>query len=109
MKRFGNLWPDIIDFDNLLKAARQAQQGKRYRPNVLEFNYNLDQELLRLQAELTEKTYQPGGYRTFRIEDPKPRLISAAPYRDGPPGRSPTIGWCIMLFATLSCHPWNEH
>jgi len=82
MKRLGNLWPQIIDFDNLICAAHQAQQGKRYRPNVLAFNYNLDQELLRLQRELTEKTYRPGGYRTFRLEDPKSRLISAAPYRD---------------------------
>ena len=82
MKRFGNLWPHIIDFDNLFQAACQAQRGKRFRPNVLAFNYNLDQELLQLQTELTEKSYQPGGYRTFKIEDPKPRLISAAPYRD---------------------------
>ena len=83
MKRYGNLWPHIIiDFENLLQAARQAQRGKRYRPNVLAFNQNLDQELLRLQQELTQKTYRPGGYRVFRIEDPKPRMISAAPYRD---------------------------
>ncbi len=45
MKRYGNLWPAIIDFENLLQAARQAQRSKRYRPNVLAFNYNLDQEL----------------------------------------------------------------
>jgi len=82
MKRYGNLWPQIIDFENLLCAANQAQQGKRYRPNVLAFNFNLDQELLQLQRELVEKTYRPGKYRTFRIEDPKSRLISAAPYRD---------------------------
>ncbi|MGF1569407.1 MAG: RNA-directed DNA polymerase [Nodosilinea sp.] len=82
MKRYSNLWPHIIDFENLLQASRQAQQGKRYRPNVLAFNHNLDQELLRLQDELTRKAYRPGGYRTFKIEDPKPRLISAAPYRD---------------------------
>jgi retron-type reverse transcriptase len=82
MKRLGNLWPHIIDFDNLFQASRLAQRGKRFRPNVLAFNYNLDQELLQLQTELTEKSYQPGGYRTFKIEDPKPRLISAAPYRD---------------------------
>ncbi|WP_008310083.1 Retron-type reverse transcriptase [Leptolyngbya sp. PCC 6406] len=82
MKRYGNLWPQIIDFENLLQAARQAQQGKRYRPNVLAFNYHLNQELLRLQRELKEQTYRPGKYRTFSIYDPKPRMISAAPYRD---------------------------
>lgn len=82
MKRYGNLWPDIIAFENLLQAARQAQKGKRYRPNVLDFNYHLDRELLRLQTELTDKSYTPGKYRTFSIFDPKPRMISAAPYRD---------------------------
>jgi len=40
MKRHGNLWTEIIDFENLLTAARQAQRGKRFRENVLEFNYN---------------------------------------------------------------------
>ena len=82
MKRYGNLWSQVVAFENLLQAARQARCGKRYRPNVLVFNYDLDQELLRLQSELTQKTYTPGGYRTFRIRDPKSRLISAAPYRD---------------------------
>ena len=82
MKRYGNLWPQIIEFENLLQAARQAQRGKRYRPNVLDFNYHLDRELLRLQRELSNKTYKPGKYRTFDIYDPKPRMISAAPYQD---------------------------
>ncbi len=82
MKRYGNLWPQIITFENLLLAARQAQRGKRFCANVLEFNYYLEPELYQLQAELAAQTYQPGAYRTFQIQDPKPRLISAAPYRD---------------------------
>ncbi|NJR63882.1 MAG: RNA-directed DNA polymerase [Cyanobacteria bacterium CRU_2_1] len=82
MKRYDNLWSQVVAFENLLQASRQAQRGKRYRPNVLEFNYNLAQELLQLQTELTQQTYIPGRYRTFRIRDPKSRLISAAPYRD---------------------------
>ncbi len=82
MKRYGNLWHSIISFENLLLAARKAQRGKRFRPNVLEFNDRLEANLLQLQQELITRTYQPGAYRTFEIIDPKPRIISAAPYRD---------------------------
>ncbi|MFN0107752.1 MAG: reverse transcriptase domain-containing protein [Blastocatellia bacterium] len=82
MKRHGNLWPQVIDFNNLLDATKKAQRGKRYRENVLYFNSRLADELLRLQDELEAKTYQPGEYKTFRIVEPKKRLISAAPYRD---------------------------
>jgi retron-type reverse transcriptase len=82
MKRYGNLYPQIVEFDNLYLSARKAQKGKRFRPNVLEFNYNLETELFTLQKELINKTYQPGKYRTFHLRDIKTRLISAAPYRD---------------------------
>jgi retron-type reverse transcriptase len=82
MKRYGNLYPEIIDFENILLASRQAQKGKRFRDNVLDFNYHLETELIRLQQQLTDKSYQPGAYRTFHLTNPKSRLISAAPYRD---------------------------
>lgn len=82
MKRVGNLWPQVSDFDNLYAASRQAQQGKRFRSSVLAFNHHLEDELHQLQYELDQFIYEPGAYRTFRIMDPKPRLISAAPYRD---------------------------
>jgi retron-type reverse transcriptase len=82
MKRYGNLWVEIVSFANLLTAARQAQKGKRFRENVLEFNYKLEQNLETLKTELESKTYRPRGYKTFEIKEPKPRMISAAPYRD---------------------------
>ena len=82
MKRYGYLWPEVTAFENLWQAAKQAQRGKRFRPNVLAFNHEIEKNLLGLQAELQAHTYQPGEYRTFEIIDPKPRLISAAPYRD---------------------------
>ena len=52
MKRYNHLWPEIIAFENLLAAARQAQRGKRFRKNVLAFNYNLESELIRIQTIL---------------------------------------------------------
>lgn len=82
MKRYGNLYQEIINFENILIASRQAQKSKRFRDNVLDFNYHLETELIKLQKHLTDKTYQPGAYRTFRLTNPKSRLISAAPYRD---------------------------
>jgi retron-type reverse transcriptase len=82
MKRFGNLWSKIINFENLYLASHKAQKGKRFRENILEFNDKLENNLFQLQHELQTKTYEPGEYHSFRIYDPKPRLISAAPYRD---------------------------
>ena len=67
MKRIGNLWTKIVSFGNLLIAAKKAQKAKRFRDNVLEFNYDLEGNLFNLQAQLKAKTYQPGKYRTFRI------------------------------------------
>jgi retron-type reverse transcriptase len=82
MKRHGNLWASIITFENLLISAKKAQAGKRFRENVLEFNYNLEWELTQLERELATKTFKTGAYHTFEIVEPKRRMISAAPYRD---------------------------
>jgi retron-type reverse transcriptase len=82
MKRFNHLWPEIVSFENLYLAAKKAQKGKRFKESILEFNDRLEDNLIELQRELTDKNYQPGAYHSFRIYDPKPRLISAAPYRD---------------------------
>ncbi|MBL7803679.1 MAG: RNA-directed DNA polymerase [Saprospiraceae bacterium] len=82
MKTHKNLWPTIIDFQNLLAAATQAQKGKRFQSNVARFNLQLEPALFRLRHELLALSYRPGPYRAFYISDPKPRMISAAPYRD---------------------------
>lgn len=82
MKRAAHLWPAVTSFANLLQAAKQAQRGKRFRSNVLAFNFQLESELEQLQRELMTHTYRPGAYRTFDIYEPKRRMISAAPYRD---------------------------
>lgn len=82
MKTHKGLFKKIISFENLLRAAKQAQRGKRMKQNVAKFNFGLEGELLKLQDELKAQTYQPGRYRHFYVHDPKKRLISAAPYRD---------------------------
>lgn len=82
MKRHGNLYSKVCDFDNLLLAARKAQRGKRFKANCRNFNLDLEKNLFSIRKELREKTYNPGHYNRFRIFEPKERIISAAPYRD---------------------------
>jgi hypothetical protein len=43
---------------------------------------NLETECLALERALQRRTWRPSGFVAFRIRDPKPRLISAAPFRD---------------------------
>jgi retron-type reverse transcriptase len=82
VKRYGNLYPHIVTFENLYTAFRKAAKGKRGQPNVAAFEFDLEHNLLTLQDELLQQTYRPGAYRSFTIHDPKKRLISAAPFRD---------------------------
>ncbi len=82
MKTVNHLFDNIISFQNLLRAAKKSQKGKRYKRNVTPFHFRLEENLIQLKEELAQKTYQPGVYRSFFIYDPKKRMISAAPYRD---------------------------
>jgi RNA-directed DNA polymerase len=82
LKTHKHLYPQIASFDNLYVAFKSARKGKRARPDIAEFEFDLEANLLDLQNELLSESYQPGPYHNFRINDPKPRLISAAPFRD---------------------------
>ena len=77
-----NLKDRICDFDNLMGAYRDAAKGKRYRNEVLDFSFNLGENLLRLQEELLDMTYKVGRYREFYVRYPKPRLVMALGFRD---------------------------
>ncbi len=79
---YKNLYDAVIDFDNLLEAYSRARRGKQQTDEMRRFQFNLEMNLWNLHAELKDGTYQPGLYRHFRIVDPKPRKISAAPFRD---------------------------
>ena len=82
MKSYRQLYPGVVSFDNLLLAARKAARCKRKSAELLDFFYHFEDEVWALHEQLRDKTWQPGGYRTFTISSPKTRLISAAPFRD---------------------------
>ena len=62
MRRHKHLFEKLISFENLLKAAKLAQRGKRSKINTAQFNFNLESEIWNLQKELADGAYRPGRY-----------------------------------------------
>lgn len=81
-RRADDLFAGIANFKSLYEAAKHAVRGKRKSPGAAVFMANMERELLRLERELLAGIWQPGRFVMFRIDDPKPRMISAAPFRD---------------------------
>ncbi len=67
---------------NLWLAAHKARHGKSRRADVEAFWLHKESHLLRLEGQLLNGSYEPGGYRMFEIFEPKRRMIAAAPFRD---------------------------
>ncbi len=76
------MYRQLTSWGNLLSAFRQASRGKRRNAHVASFEHRLEDHLLDLQAMLRARTYRPGNYTSFRVHEPKERLISAAPFHD---------------------------
>lgn len=82
MKRIGNLYTKIYDLDNLYLAYSKAKTGKSKSKGVIQFESDLDNNILRIQKELIEQKYITSEYNVFTIRDPKERTIYSLPFRD---------------------------
>ena len=82
MKTHRNLYEDVCSFENLYGAYLKARKCKRYKEYVLDFSWDVEGEIMKLQDNLTNKTYKHGKYYQFTLYDAKKREIKAAPFRD---------------------------
>lgn len=81
MKRYGNLYSQICDMDNLRRAYTNARSGKGWYAEVKEVSKNLDYYLDRLHDMLINKTYKTSKYEMFLRKDrDKIRKIYKLPF-----------------------------
>lgn len=80
MKRFGNLYQQICHLDNLRLADSKARKGKGDQYGIRVFDRNKETNLYLLQQQLEAKTYQTSAYSTFKVYEPKERLVYRLPY-----------------------------
>ncbi|MEK7077876.1 MAG: reverse transcriptase domain-containing protein [Patescibacteria group bacterium] len=81
-KVFHNVFNRVISLENLFLAWREFKKGKRKRPDVQDFEFNLEDNLFQLRHELKNQTYRHGSYTPFCVTDPKLRHIHKATVRD---------------------------
>lgn len=72
----------MVSLENLLGAWHEFRRGKMQKTDVLEFDFNLEDNLFELHERLTGKTYRPDAYAFFYVRDPKLRPIHKASVRD---------------------------
>ncbi len=82
MADYHNIYNSIHNYENLLNAWQNAKKGKTKRRYIKRFQRNLKDNLLKLQKELANQTYQPCDLKTFILRDPKTRKISKSAFRD---------------------------
>lgn len=77
-----NLYPQIYDYGNLWESYKAAIKNKTQRPDVLRFEWQLEENLINIQNHLIYKTWTPHPFREFTVYEPKRRDISAPVFRD---------------------------
>lgn len=76
------LFEEIISLENLFGAWKEFRRGKIQKKDVLEFDFNLEDNIFELHERLARKIYRPDGYAFFYVCDPKLRPIHKATVSD---------------------------
>ncbi len=80
MKRAGNLINKISEIDNLYLAFWKAKRGKSLKTEYINYENNLEENILLLQEQIIKGSLDIGNYHYFTIHDPKKRTICAASF-----------------------------
>lgn len=99
MKRYGELYGNVISPANIDLAEKRARRGKGSRPRVVRFLADRDQNLQRLHQSLADGTFRTSPYHIFEITDPKRRTIYSLPYYPDRIVQHAIMNVCEPLFA----------
>ena len=77
-----DLYDTLCSYGNLFLAYKKARKHKTTKDYVIEFERNLENNLLLLRSELLLHCYSPKPLVNFIVRDPKTRKISKSDFRD---------------------------
>lgn len=82
MKIYSKLISKVCNPEILFSAWDEFKRGKSKKIDVINFEYNLEQNIFDLFRDLSNKTYKHRPYDGFYVYDPKRRHIHKASVRD---------------------------
>lgn len=82
MKRKGNLFDQIVDYNNLYDAFKKSKREKMHRTEIQRYYLDIGENIYNLRKSMIMETYRPGKYRVHHVFVPKFREIKALPFND---------------------------
>jgi hypothetical protein len=82
IKTIRSKFNEKLNFKNFILAHKRARKNKTYRNEVIEFEKNLENNLINIINSIKMNRFKTGKYRIFQIFEPKERIIHALPYAD---------------------------
>ena len=80
MKKFKNLYQKITDLDNIKLAHHNARKNKTHRDDVKKVDADIERFCKQIHDMLVNHTYKTSEYFTFKLYEPKERIIFKLPY-----------------------------
>ena len=82
MEKHQHVFEKFVDFENQYDGYRLARRNKRYRPEVLDYTANLEENLIDGINHLIWKDYAISGVHEFYEYFPKKRIITTWPFKN---------------------------
>jgi hypothetical protein len=103
MKRVGGLYEPILDRENFIIAFHRAARTKSYRPEVREFQKDLNHWLATISQRIDSSSFTFGRFHQFLVRDPKERIITAPCFEER------VVHHAIMNVCEPVLEPEQEH
>lgn len=79
MKRLNNLYQNINNIESIKIADTHARKGK-HNWGIVKHDQHKESDYLRLLESLQTDSYKTSEYDTFKVYEPKERVIYRLPY-----------------------------
>ena len=82
MERSKTDFEKVTDFDALYKAYKRACAGKGSISSKQKFSIAALDGIYQIKRRIETKSYEVGSYNSFRVYEPKERLVTAGTFVD---------------------------